>query len=137
MKAKHTLIAAAALALAGTPALAADMGMAPPGGDYKPVADLVALPEFIPGIGTLYVQPATLPEGPFLAYDREGRLVSTVYMVPLEKMQDQARIDDLATGGETVDHVDLYYNAGHPGVEVPHYHIVLWHVADESVVAAE
>ena len=22
----------------------------------------------------------------------------------------------------------LYYNAGHPGVEKPHYHVVLWHV---------
>jgi hypothetical protein len=30
----------------------------------------------------------------------------------------------------------LYYNAGHPGVEVPHYHIVLWHVtkAQEKLV---
>jgi hypothetical protein len=33
-----------------------------------------------------------------------------------------------------VDHVDMYFNAG---VEVPHYHIVLWHVpkADEASVA--
>jgi hypothetical protein len=31
----------------------------------------------------------------------------------------------------------MYFNAGHPGVEVPHYHIVLWHVpkADEASVA--
>jgi hypothetical protein len=27
-----------------------------------------------------------------------------------------------------VDHVSLYYNAGHPGVEEPHYHIVLWYI---------
>jgi hypothetical protein len=24
----------------------------------------------------------------------------------------------------------MYYNAGHPGVEQPHYHIVLWHVPE-------
>jgi hypothetical protein len=36
-----------------------------------------------------------------------------------------------------IDHVSLYFNAGHPGVEQPHYHIVLWHVskADEARVA--
>jgi hypothetical protein len=26
----------------------------------------------------------------------------------------------------------LYYNAGHPGVEKPHYHVVLWHVAKDQ-----
>jgi hypothetical protein len=36
-----------------------------------------------------------------------------------------------------VDHVDVMYNAGHPGVEEPHIHVVLWHVpvAQESRVA--
>ena len=34
-----------------------------------------------------------------------------------------------------VTSVDIYYNAGHPGVEEPHVHVVLWHVADESKVA--
>jgi hypothetical protein len=36
-----------------------------------------------------------------------------------------------------VDHVSLYYNAGHPGVEEPHYHIVLWYIpkAEEALVA--
>jgi predicted small secreted protein len=108
----------------------------PPEG-YQKVSDLVALPEFLPGIGVLYVDPATLPAGPFLAYDREGNLVSTVYMVPVERLQAQETFDNLeAAEGAEVDHVDLYYNAGHPGVEQPHYHIVLWHVAEENRVAA-
>ena len=38
----------------------------PPGGKYKKVSTLVALPAFVPGLGTLYVDPATLPAGPFL-----------------------------------------------------------------------
>jgi hypothetical protein len=29
-------------------------------------------------LGTLYVDPETLPAGPFLAYDHQGKLVSTV-----------------------------------------------------------
>ena len=91
------------------------------------------LPDFLPGLGTLYVQPATLPAGPFLAYDRDGRLVSTIYMVPMEDLQAQKKFNDLAVGSDpTVRSVDLYYNAGHPGVEEPHYHVVLWHVPKEQ-----
>ncbi len=39
--------------------------------------------------------------------------------------------------GVKVDHVDIMYNAGHPGVAEPHIHIVLWNVpaAQESRVA--
>ena len=108
----------------------------PPAG-YQKVSDLVALPEFLPGIGVLYVQPATLPAGPFLAYDREGNLVSTVYMIPVEQLEARETLDNLeAAEGAEVDHVDMYYNAGHPGVPQPHYHIVLWHVSDEQRVAA-
>jgi hypothetical protein len=22
----------------------------------------------------------------------------------------------------------MYFNEGHPGVEMPHYHVVIWHV---------
>ena len=41
----------------------------PPSGAYKKVSTLVPLPDFVPGLGTLYVDPATLPAGPFLAYE--------------------------------------------------------------------
>ncbi|MEO8453170.1 MAG: hypothetical protein ABI647_25500, partial [Gemmatimonadota bacterium] len=51
---------------------------APPGGAYKGVSTLVQLPDFLPGLGTLYVDPASLPAGPFLAYDRGGNLVSSI-----------------------------------------------------------
>ena len=45
--------------------------------------------------------------------------------------------DNLDAPGGAVDHVDVYFNAGHPGVEKPHAHLVLWHVgdADEARVA--
>jgi hypothetical protein len=125
------------LMLVSLPAGAADVMKAPPGGAYKKVSTLVKLPDFLPGLGTLYVDPKTLPEGPFLAYDHAGRLVSTIYMVPLKDLDGQKAFDDLAAPGGKVDHVSIYYNAGHPGVPMPHYHIVLWHVsrAQEKLVA--
>jgi hypothetical protein len=102
------------------------------------VSELVKLPDFLPGLGTLYVDPKTLPAGPFLAYDRDSRLVSTVYMIPTEDITAQKKFHDLSAPGGKVDHVSMYFNAGHPGVEKPHYHVVLWHVskADEARVAA-
>ncbi len=125
------------LMLSVLPALAQNVEKAPPDGAYKKVSTLVRLPDFLPGLGTLYVDPKTLPAGPFLAYDHQGRLVSTIYMIPLKDMQDQKKFGDLASPGGKVDHVSIYYNAGHPGVPDPHYHIVLWHVspAQEALVA--
>jgi hypothetical protein len=105
--------------------------MAPPGGEYKKVSSLVKLPDFLPGMGTLYVVPATLPAGPFLAYDRDGKLVSSIYMVPLKDLDAHKKFD-LNVAKERVDHVDLYYNAGHPGVAEPHYHIVLWYIPEDQ-----
>ena len=125
------------LALTALPALAQNVEKAPPGGEYKKVSELVKLPDFLPGLGQLFVDPKTLPAGPFLAYDHTGKLVSTIYMVPLKDMNDQKKFDDLKSPGGKVDHVSMYYNAGHPGVPDPHYHIVLWHVskAQEQLVA--
>lgn len=69
---------------------------APPDAPYAAVSDLVPLPDFIPGLGQLFVDPDTLPAG-------------------------------------TVGHVDMMYNAGHPGVEEPHLHVVLWNIpADQK-----
>ena len=119
-----------------TPRLGAAQRKAPPGGAYKKVSALVPLPDFLPGLGTLYADPATLPAGPFLAYDRHGNLVSSIYMIQLKDMDAQKAFADLKTGqGERVDHVDVVYNAGHPGVAEPHYHIVLWYVSPAKAAA--
>lgn len=119
-------------------AIAADeVAKAPPAAPYQQVSKLVKLPDFLPGMGQLFVDPATLPAGPFLAYDHDGKLVSTVYMLPTKDLNPDKSFDNLAAPGGNVDHVDVYYNAGHPGVEEPHVHVVLWHVvaADEASVA--
>lgn len=106
-----------------------------PPANYKKVSTLVALPDFVPGLGTLYVDPATLPAGPFLAYDKQGKLVSSVYMIPLKDIAAHKAFNNLAVAKEKVDHVDMYYNAGHPGVAEPHYHVVLWYVSAEQAAA--
>jgi uncharacterized protein len=132
-------LATLALLVTGSAAaLAADqVATAPPSGAYKAVSSLVKLPDFLPGLGQLFVDPATLPAGPFLAYDHDGKLVSTIYMIPVEDLNPDKNFNDLAAPGGSVDHVDVYFNAGHPGVEKPHAHVVLWHVpqADEARVA--
>jgi len=102
--------------------------MEPPAGKYKKVSSLVKLPSFIPGLGSLYVDPASLPAGPFAAYDKAGHLVSSIYMIPLAQMNDKKKFASLAVAGSKTHSVDIYYNAGHPGVAEPHYHITVWHV---------
>jgi len=134
---RKMIIAAGLVSLIAAPAWAQGVEHAPPGGAYKKVSELVKLPDFLPGLGTLYVNPSTLPAGPFLAYDHQGRLFSTIYMIPLKDISEHKNIADLPAPGGKVDHVTLSFNAGHPGVEQPHYHIVLWHVpkAEETLVA--
>ena len=134
---KVVCAAVALFALSAAPAFAAGVEKSPPPAPYKRVSQRVRLPDFLPGLGTLYVDPATLPEGPFLAYDHQGRLVSTIYMIPIKDIDEHKKIADLKSPGGNVDHVSMYFNAGHPGVEVPHYNVVLWHVppSGEALVA--
>jgi len=122
--------------LFASPDIAAAQSKAPPGSTYQQASKLVPLPDFLPGLGTLYVDPATLPAGPFLAYDRQGNLVSSIYMIPLKDMNAHKGFTDLKAGqGEPVDHVDIVYNAGHPGVAEPHYHIIVWYVSPTKAAA--
>ena len=88
-------------------------------------------PKFSPGLGILFVKPETLPLGPFLSFDRKDNLVATVYMVPTKDIDDHQRLEAPGFAGPT-DHVSLYFNSGHPGVDVPHYHFVIWHVSKKE-----
>jgi hypothetical protein len=98
---------------------------------YKRLSDLVNFPKFFPGLGILFVKPGTLPLGPFLCFDRRDRLVATLYMVPIKDIDDHKSLEAPGFGGK-VDHVSLYFNPGHPGVDVPHYHVVIWHVTKKE-----
>lgn len=74
---------------------------------FKPVSSLVKLPDFLPGMGQLFVDPASLPAGPFLAYDHDGALASTIYMLPVKDLDPDRRFEDLAAPGGNVDHIDV------------------------------
>lgn len=94
---------------------------------------MVDFPSFFPSLGIIYVKPDTLPLGPFLAFDREDRRVATIYMVPLADMNAHKKLEASGFAGKG-DHTTFYFNAGHPGVDVPHYHIVIWHVPKSAEV---
>jgi hypothetical protein len=131
-------VVSVALALVVVTAVGCTSAMAQrssPPASYKKVSTLVSLPDFIPGIGTLWVDPATLPAGPFLAYDKQGTLVSSVYMIPIKDITAHKAFNNLAVAKEKVDHVDIHYNAGHPGVAEPHYHVVIWYVTPQQAAA--
>jgi hypothetical protein len=88
----------------------------PPGGKYRKVSTLVPLPDFVPGLGTLYV-------------DHQGSLVSSIYMIPLKEMNAHKAFSGLKVAPARADHVDIVFNAGHPGVAEPHYHVIVWYVS--------
>jgi len=54
---RRSLIALAALVALAGPAAAAGVQKAPPPAPYQQVSKLVKLPDFLPGLGTLYVDP--------------------------------------------------------------------------------
>jgi len=104
-----------------------DVSTKPPA-NFKKVSQLVELPDFLPGLGSLYVDPKTLPLGPFLGYDRQGKLTNVTYMIPLKQLNERKNWTDVGgvAAGLSIDHTDISYNAGHPGLAEPHYHVVNW-----------
>ncbi len=132
-----SLIAAACLVMtqsvAAQPVYPSDPA---PEGLPEPKGALEPLMDYVPGMGTLYKDPEAPLAGPFAAYDTEGKLVSTIYMVSIDDLNAHTKIDQLQTHGDDVVSVELYYNPGHHGFPGPHYHIVLWHM-DPSEAALD
>ena len=103
---------------------------------YKRLSDLVNFPKFFPGLGIVFVKPDSLPLGPFLCFDRDDRLIATVYMVSIKDIDDHKAFEAPGFGVGKVDHISYYFNSGHPGMDMPHYHIVIWHVSKEEEARA-
>jgi hypothetical protein len=109
----------------------------PPGGKFQKVSEIVHFPDFIPGLGTLYVQPDTMPIGPYYGFDRRGRQVNTIYMIPMRVLEEH-QVNKMLEGARLpVDHVVISYTEPHPGVDEPHYHIILWHVSAEAAAKVQ
>lgn len=131
MKAKWLLAVAAAVLVSALPLLAQNTGAnASPPPNFKKVSTLVRLPDWLPGLGTLYVDPSSLPVGPYLGYNHNGELVNVTYMIPIKDFDQHKNLNDLgekvAQMGLKVDHTSVDYNPGHPGLQEPHYHIIEW-----------
>lgn len=131
-----TLVVLTALSFVGGMSVLAATGQSePPAAPYQPISKLTPMPQFLPGLGSLYVDPATLPVGPFLGYDRSGKLVVSIYMVPLREMDANKSFLKLAVGDKRPDHVTIEFNPGHPGVPEAHYHFNVWYVSAQEVAA--
>ncbi len=92
---------------------------APPGASYKKVDELGELPDYLLAMGTLYVDPRTLPMGPYLGYNHSGKLVSITYMVPADQLHSHKAFVSLraSAGRLPVDPMQLGYSPGDRGVE--------------------
>jgi mono/diheme cytochrome c family protein len=88
----------------------------------------------LPGLGTRYVDPKTLPEGPFLGYDHKGRPVDIAHMVPIKNLDAHRNFDDLGAklGHLRIDRTGITLNCGHAGVEEPHRHVVEWLISEKQ-----
>ncbi len=58
-------------------------------------------------------------------------------MIPIAALEDRRRFMDVPSSPLPVTYIDIYYNAGHPGVPQPHYHVVLWHVSRERALSLQ
>lgn len=126
------LVVALALALVSSPLAAqkrANHAVTPPP-NFKKVSSIVNLPDWLPGLGTLYIDPATAPVGPYLGYNHHGRLVNVIYMISIKDFDQHKDLNDLGQNvagmGLKVDHTSVDYNPGHPGMQEPHYHVIEW-----------
>ncbi len=115
---------------------AADVTTSPPP-TFKKVSSLVKLPDYLPGLGVLYVDPSTLPVGPFLGYDKDGKLVNITYMIPIKDFEAHKNLPNLGAnlGDLKIDHTDIEFNPGHPGVQEAHYHVIEWLISKDQVDA--
>jgi hypothetical protein len=122
-----------AVALMAGPAFAADghaaLNHAPKG--FVKVSDALKNPNmaWIPGLGTLYIDPATLSQGgPFLGYDKQGHLTNVTYMISLADLNAHKNFNNLGTSmsGLKIDHTDIVLSHPHPGVMVDHVHVINW-----------
>jgi hypothetical protein len=130
MKCRWLLAIVAAMVFSALPSFSQSTGDITPPANFKKVSTLVRLPDWLPGLGTLYVDPATLPAGPYAGYNHKGELVNLIYMIPIKDFTEHKNHEDLGEAlahlGLKVDHTSVEYNPGHPGLQVPHYHFIEW-----------
>ena len=114
----------------------------PPPAPYVKFATLAPdIPEFIPGLGTLYVEPGNRPFGPYRAYDRSGKLTATVFMVPVGEIHPGFRQSSdepvVCRDRESTHYVNQMHGFVIGGVMVPHQHITAWCITEAEAAAVK
>jgi hypothetical protein len=109
-------------------AAGSDYAAASPGRDET----LNGVTEQFPGIRRY--APAGGPGGPYAGYDRNGRLVATVYLVAMRGLAQNGP-DNFRSGDRHIDHVTIYPVDVQPDVPEARYAIVLWHVSAAEAAA--
>jgi BON domain len=120
--------AAAGASADSSGAAGSDYAAASPGRDET----LNGVTEQFPGIHRY--APDGGPGGPYAGYDRNGRLVATVYLVPMRGLAQKGP-DDFRSGDRHIDHVTIYPVDVQPDVPEARYAIVLWHVSAAEAAA--
>jgi len=67
------------------------------------------------------------------AYDAAGRLVATVYTVPMAELAHSER--ERFSAPRPIQHVTIHAMGGDSNVPMPHYLLVLWHVPEAKTPA--
>lgn len=106
-----------------------------PPANFRKVSEVSSLPDFMPGLGMLYVDPAMMPTGPYLGYDKDSKLINIVYMISLKQLDDHKNFFNLGAmlGEQTIDHIDISFNKGNAAMNEPHYQIVQWLIPNDDV----
>jgi hyperosmotically inducible periplasmic protein len=87
--------------------------------------------ERLPGIARVDPPPPDDPKGPSLAYDGTGRLVATVYTLPLRQI-GLAGIDGLRATTRPIDHVSIFPVPPRTDLPESEFQLVLWHVSPKE-----
>lgn len=144
------VLVVAALALLGGSLVSAQSPATPknvPSGYVNASTIVKGLPAFVPNAGALYIIPDNAPTGPWIAYGKDGNPIDVMFMIPISKMDAHQSWSNLPGVGDllneldvTVDHVEVMYNPGHPGLPVPHYHVMLVfvnHAAEQAALTLD
>jgi hypothetical protein len=92
--------------------------------------------EHLPGVARIDPPPPGDPRGPSLVYDAAGRLVATVYTVPLQRL-GQRGFNDWRASSRPIDHVSIYPVGAQADVPEAQCHLVLWHVSQTEAALLE
>jgi hyperosmotically inducible periplasmic protein len=85
----------------------------------------------IPGVARVA---AAWPGGPDHAFDKDGRVVATIYTLAAQDLAE-ADLRNLPTDGRLIDHVSVYALVNRGVVPGPRYGVVLWHVNEAAAAA--